>query len=99
MTQTVGAPEINRRSDFDDLRHAVHRRTAPILRNAGLDDHEISVTIEGSVSRLRIVVAGPSRAASLRQALSVRILDAVHADGRTYGRVEVDYELGEDDES
>jgi hypothetical protein len=72
----------------------VHQRIAPILRNAGLEDHEIGVDITGSVGGLHILLSGPPEAASVRSALSVRVLDAVHHDGRTFGRVDVEYHFG-----
>lgn len=75
--------------ELEDLRQAIVRRIAPVLRAAGLDDHEVSCKLEGSAADLRVVLRGPDVAANVTQALGVRVLDAVHEDGRTFGAVEV----------
>lgn len=94
MASTLTMSGIDRTNDFDDLRHAILRRISPVLRGAGLDDHEIGCTFEGALAHLRVVLTGPAIAASVQQALGVRALDAIHADGRTFGQVEVDCRFG-----
>lgn len=76
---------------LEELRREIHRRIAPVLRTVGVEDHEVLVTIDGSVADLRITLFGPSDAESAQQALGVRVLDAVHAQLRTYGRIHIAY--------
>lgn len=94
MTSTLRIDGNRATGGDDDLRHAILRRIAPLVRAAGLGDHEIGCELEGSRDQLRVVLTGPEFAASVQQALSVRVLDAVHADGRTFGRVEVACRFG-----
>jgi hypothetical protein len=74
---------------FDDLRLSVLRRIAPVLRSAGVDEHEVACSVGGRVADLDVELRGPAAAAGFEHALGVRVLDAVHADGRTFGPVRV----------
>ena len=91
MTSTVVV------TDLEELRHAIVRRIAPVLRAVGLDVHEVECEVEGSVADLHVVLRGPAIATNVARALSVRVLDAVHADGRTFGNVGVALHFGSDD--
>ncbi|HVM54000.1 MAG TPA: hypothetical protein VM262_12450 [Acidimicrobiales bacterium] len=82
--------------DLDDLRIEILRRIAPLVRAAGLAEHEVDCRLEGPAARLTVVLRGPRLAAAVRQALGVRVLDAVHADGRTFGTVDVVGQFGTD---
>jgi hypothetical protein len=93
MAPKLAASRVDRIDTEDALCQAIHRRIAPVLRAAGLDDHEIGCRVDGALGRLRVVLTGPSVAASVAQAIGVRVLDAVHADGRTFGSVEVVYDF------
>jgi hypothetical protein len=83
-------------SDLEPLRLAIVRRIAAVMRAAGLSEHEVGCRLEGDPSDLRVVLHGAQLAASVMQAIRVRVLDAVRADGRTFGRVEVDFGLTSD---
>ncbi len=85
------------RTELEELRQAIVRRIAPVLLAAGLDDHEVRCDLQGSSADLRVVLSGPELAASVTQALGVRVLDAVHADGHTFGTVEVVRRFGTTD--
>lgn len=86
-------PACERAADgaFDVLRAHVRRRTAALLTAAGItpDDVEVRVEPDGDALQVVLVVDGEVDRA-LHQALAVRVLDAVRADRRTYGRVGVD---------
>jgi len=73
-----------------DLEHAVRRRIAALLRATGVDEHELRCEIRGNPSNLLVVLTGPAACDNVTQALRVRVLDAVHAAGRTFGDVEVE---------
>lgn len=75
--------------ELDGLRLDILRRTCAAIRAAGLDEHEIGCHLDGAVSKLTVELSAPALAAAVQDALRVRVLDAVHADGRTFGRVEV----------
>lgn len=77
--------------ELEPLRLAILRRVAAVVRAAGLDEHEIDCVVQGELADLSVVLAGPALAESVMQALRVRVLDAVHADGRTFGRVDVTF--------
>lgn len=80
--------------DGDALRRSILRRVAPVLRAAGVDDHELACDLLGSVHDLRVILRGPDACEGVRDALAVRVLDAVHADGRTFGPVAVHTSFG-----
>lgn len=82
--------------DGDRLRHSILRHLAPLLRATGSDDHELGCRLEGSVSDLHVVLTGPESCAAVREALGVRVLDAVHADGRTFGAVTIATRFGDE---
>lgn len=92
MTSTLAMP------DGDELRHSILRLLVPVLRATGVDDHELDCCLEGSIGDLHVVLTGPSSCAAVRQALGVRVLDAVRADGRTFGAVSIDTNFGGDNE-
>lgn len=91
MTATAPASEV------ESLRHRILQRIAPVLRAADVDDHEMDCELEGSISDLHVVLRGPARTASVQQALGVRVHDAIRADGRTFGAIDVRYRFGGDD--
>lgn len=79
-------------SSFDPLRHDIAARTALLLDAAGIDPASLACAIEQHFPRLLVVLSGPTVSKRLKQALAVRVLDAVRASGRTYGAVDVSYE-------
>jgi hypothetical protein len=87
VTPTVIRPHVD--SELEQLRRDVHRCIAPALRAVGVEDHEVVVRLEGSRHHARVVLSGPPTLDGVRQALGVRVLDAVHAQDRTYGPVEI----------
>ena len=51
----------------------------------------VAVSFHREGTNLRIDLAGPPAAAATRQALGVRVLDALRSSGRTFGQVDVSY--------
>jgi hypothetical protein len=82
------------RLELDELRARILRGIEPVLHAAGVDAHEVTCSVHGGVDRLEVVLHGPAAAQSVRQALGVRIIDAVRGSARTLGSVAVDYQLG-----
>jgi hypothetical protein len=73
---------------LDDLRFEILARIRPTLTDIGalnchLDRHGSDVTVH---------LAGPAISEMRRQAIAVRILDAVRSMGQTYGHVDLAYE-------
>jgi hypothetical protein len=75
---------------FDSLATAILDRVAAVANAAGLGRDDISCHIRraGADLVVQLLLAEPPSAATT-QALGVRVLDAVHADGRTFGTVDV----------
>lgn len=100
VTARAGADVVGvcqRASDAarDQLRREILRLTAPILRAAGVSDRHVVCTLEPEVTRLHVEFDLPLPVdAAVKQALAVRVLDAVRGAGRTYGSVEVSVHAG-----
>jgi hypothetical protein len=73
----------------DDLRLAVLQRITPAIRACGLEEHEVSCQLTGGVSALHVEITGPPALRSVEHAIVVRVLDAVHAHGGTFGSIDV----------
>jgi hypothetical protein len=78
-----------------DLRLAIFRSIAPALRSVGVEEHEVACRLVGDCSSLQVILEGPSIAHAIEGVLSVRVLDAVRQDGRTFGRVGITFLLDE----
>lgn len=76
---------------FASLRNDIAGYTARLLSAAGIDPAVIQCRIELQFPRFHVHLS-PSIEKTLRQALAVRVLDAVRASGRTYGEVDVSYD-------
>ena len=76
--------------DLEQLRSSILRQVASVARSVGVEEHELACDLRGDPGQLRVRFTGPQRLSAVRQALGVRVLDAVHADGRTFGAVEVE---------
>jgi hypothetical protein len=73
-----------------ELRREILRLAAPILFGAGIVASEAVCRIEPQATRLHVRFDLPVAVAPrVKQALAVRVLDAVRGAGRTYGPVEV----------
>ncbi len=73
-----------------DLRREILRLAAPILVGAGIPAGLTACSIEPETARLGVHFDLPVAVApAVKQALAVRVLDAVRGAGRTYGPVEV----------
>lgn len=83
--------------DLKVLRAAILRHLAGVVRSVGVEEHELGCWLDGDTRDLRVVITGPPLLAGLRQALGVRVLDAVHADGHTFGSVNVEVRSASDD--
>lgn len=73
----------------EGLRRSILRRIAPILHACGVGEHEVTCALSGDVRSLVVEIDGPGVLQSVERALGVRVLDAVHAHGSTFGRVTV----------
>lgn len=83
---------------FDSLRSLVTARTSSLLASAGIDPARVDCTVEETPGSLDVHLHLPSAVTrGVEQALAVRVLDAVRADGRTYGRVDVHVHTGGSD--
>ena len=82
--------------DLGALRMSIMRHLAYVVRSVGIEEHELGCRLEGDPQALHVVLTGPPILAGLRQALGVRVLDAVHADGRTFGVVDVEVRTAAD---
>lgn len=73
------------------LREAILDRTAGVLASEGIDPGEVAVSFRRAGVDLHIELAGPPMSTSGRQALGVRVLDALRTSDRTFGQVDVSY--------
>ena len=90
MTYVPLRPSSFDTGDLGSLRTSILRHLAGVVRTVGVDEHELGCSLGGDVNDLHVVLTGPPLLAGLRQALGVRVLDAVREDGRTFGSVDVD---------
>lgn len=88
----VGACVRAADDSFADLRTDILTRIAPTIAAEHLDPKAIGCRFETDGPRLNITVTGPQASQAIRQALGVRVLDALRAAGRVYGQVNVSYE-------
>jgi hypothetical protein len=73
-----------------DLRPLVVARIAPLLSAAGIDPAQVTCSFAGDASSASVILDLPrSVSRGLEHALGERVLDAVHASGPTFGRVNV----------
>jgi hypothetical protein len=80
--------------EHEALEHAVRRRLAALLRVAGVEDHELRCEVRGTDRDLVVELTGPAACEAIGHAVRVRVLDAVHAAGRTFGEVTVETHFG-----
>lgn len=78
---------------FQPLRQAVEERVGRVLAGAGLEPAAVLCAFEEHRHRLHVVLGGPDVPLALRQALAIRVLDAVRSSGRKYGQVDVSYRV------
>ena len=90
MTYVPLRPSSLDTGDLGSLRASILRHLAGVVRTVGIDEHELGCWLSGDVNELHVVLTGPPLLGGLRQALGVRVLDAVREDGRTFGTVAVD---------
>lgn len=84
-----GGPVAN--ETYEELRKAILLRIEPTVRAANLDPSMISCEISTDGPKLIARLSGPPIDSRSRQALAVRVIDAIRAGGRVYGRVVVGY--------
>lgn len=89
MTDATLLPTKGVTDDLERLRTSILRRVAGIVRTLGVEEHELSCELDGDAGDLLVIITGPPLTVGVRQALGVRVLDAVHADGRTFGTVNI----------
>lgn len=76
---------------YEELRQAILLRIEPTVRAANLDPSMISCQISAEGPKLIARLSGPPIDSRSRQALAVRVMDAIRAGGRVYGPVVVGY--------
>lgn len=76
---------------YDALRESIAVRIGRLIATAGHAPDEVKVDFRRRGGDLRIELAGPPLSTAIRQAITVRVLDALGGTGRTYGRVDVAY--------
>jgi len=75
---------------FDELRTLIRHRITRLAAAAGTSANEVTCRIEPTGHDLQVDLYAPVPLdPRMQQALAVRVLDAVHASGRTYGQVDV----------
>jgi hypothetical protein len=75
---------------FDELRTLIRHRITRLAAAAGTSANEVTCRIEPTGNDLQVDLYAPVPLdPRMQQALAVRVLDAVHASGRTYGQVDV----------
>lgn len=60
-----------------------------MVHACGTDEHEVTCQLSGDARALTVEIRGPGALRSVEQAIAVRVLDAVHAHGATFGTVRV----------
>ena len=88
----VGACVRAAEDAFMDLRSDILTRISPTVAAEHLDPTSIGCRFETDGPRLTVTITGPEAGSMIRQALGVRVLDAVRASGRVHGQVNVAYE-------
>ena len=88
----VGACEAAAAAGLATLGQDIHLRIRRLLGAAGIAPQSVACRFERGWPRPHVVLTGPPVTPELRQALAVRVLDAVRASGRTYGEVAVSYD-------
>ncbi len=76
---------------WEPLREVILDRTAGMLADAGIARDEVEVAFHRRGADLRIELTGPPTTNPIRQALGVRVLDALRTSGRRFGQVDVGY--------
>ncbi len=89
--EVTAACEDAAEQGYDALRESIDIRIGRLIAMAGHTADAVTVTFSRRGVDLRIELVGPPVSTALRQALAVRVLDALGATGRTYGRVDVAY--------
>jgi hypothetical protein len=77
---------------LDDLRYAILAHLRPAL--ADLDD--VTCRLDRHGSNVVVHLIGPAISEMRRHAVAVRVLDAVRSVGRTFGHVDVVYDVSTD---
>ncbi|HET9443212.1 MAG TPA: hypothetical protein VFO65_07800 [Acidimicrobiales bacterium] len=89
----VGACEAAAAAGLATLGQDIHLRIERLLGAAGIPPQAVACRFDRGWPRPHVVLVGPPVTIELRQALAVRVLDAVRAAGRTYGDVAVSYDV------
>lgn len=79
---------------FVPLRAAIRSRIARLMAGAGHDAEDVTIDIRRKGNDLRVDLTGPPVPEPVRQAIGVRVLDALRGERRTFGTVDVDYIAG-----
>lgn len=97
VTRVVGDVAAACDAAVDDayapLREAISVRIERLLVGAGHGASDVEATFQRHGTDLRIHLVGPQVPEAVRQAIGVRVLDALRGAGRTFGNVDVDYTI------
>jgi hypothetical protein len=88
----VAACEQAHRELFDPLRDDITTRLGPVAGTDGFDPQDLECEIRTHGDALRVGVSGPELSRARKQAIGVRVLDAVRDTGRRYDKVDVRYD-------
>jgi hypothetical protein len=89
VTQNTAQAPTEAIRDEVGLRRSILTRIGPALHACGLDDHEISCILTGDPRDLTVEIHGPKVLRTVERTIAVRVLEAVHDHGPTFGRVTV----------
>ena len=87
----VSACEEAAEVGWTSVRDAVLDRISSALASAGITRDDVAVSFHRQGTNLRIALTGPPVTEPVRQALGVRVIDALRVCDRTFGQVDVSY--------
>ena len=79
---------------LEPLREDIMARLARLIGAAGLRSEDFAIRFFRRGPDLRVEIGGPDAPRAIQAAMAVRVLDAVRADARTHGQVDVGYRAG-----
>ena len=89
MTVQLPHEDVDDFEGREALRQAIVRGLAPLIRACGLEVHEVGCRLLGDRRALVVEITGPSELRRVEHTVGVRVLDAVHAAGSTFGPVTI----------
>lgn len=87
----VGACEEAAEHGLELIRREIRRRVDDLISARDVDPAALRLRFVRSGDRLRVVVTGPPLECQVEQSLAIRVVDGVHAGGRSFAQIDVDY--------